>query len=502
MSDRPLPENMNDWPDSYLALFGVGQVFGARELKKAYTRLIRFYKPEHYPAEFSRIREAYDQLLPWASSASPLVTPEETLPPPRTEPTLEQGQEGGEHSEFPEPTMIVRPEIADEERSESSESVNVPGEEPLSAGPPPLPQRTGDDFWRYAGQGDYEAARAGLIMETLRRPSEEINYHRLYWIGMVQPALETGASPAHWLCEGLRATGGSQRLLDALGTHLSRQADPELVASLADVLAGLADDHQFAFLQAAAWRRLLSDRRWQTVADQFPGAKSRLANSPAIWLGMVRLIADFAGWEKVNLAGIDLMKTCVRELRELDYLALQRPETFDRQDFLRALVKSASGDDSNSVMAELRRLVRKEWPADIDHVRGELHQLASSISRFPNRWSNRFEEAGPAINATLCQVYHLLLQLHGETGGDSVEPVSSEEGREIVNALRNVAPYARYREKILDYCLDTYSPPESLIEHLAARFAKRQSDEPPLEEQLLSDWSLRLICLAHRFFHS
>ena len=37
-----------------------------RDLRKAYLRLIRSYKPEHSPEEFKRIREAYESTLPLA----------------------------------------------------------------------------------------------------------------------------------------------------------------------------------------------------------------------------------------------------------------------------------------------------------------------------------------------------------------------------------------------------------------------------------------------------
>ena len=34
-----------------------------RDLKRAYTRLIRAYKPEQHPEQFRRIREAYETAL-------------------------------------------------------------------------------------------------------------------------------------------------------------------------------------------------------------------------------------------------------------------------------------------------------------------------------------------------------------------------------------------------------------------------------------------------------
>ena len=44
--------------------------------------------------------------------------------------------------------------------------------------------------------------------------------------------------------------------------------------------------------------------------------------------------------------------------------------------------------------------------------------------------------------------------------------------------------------------------PEAIAEVLGPRYSKKFPQEASLEELVSSDWPLRLVCLAHRFYHS
>src|SRR5438309_11363612 len=60
MSESALPNDPNQWPIDPYELLGVERTADARELRRAYTRLIRVFKPEQFPEQFRRIREAYE----------------------------------------------------------------------------------------------------------------------------------------------------------------------------------------------------------------------------------------------------------------------------------------------------------------------------------------------------------------------------------------------------------------------------------------------------------
>jgi len=66
-----------DWsllPHAPLAFFGLAESFDRKELKRAYNRLLRQFKPEKHPQEFQRIRAAYELLdnqLRYGAAATP-----------------------------------------------------------------------------------------------------------------------------------------------------------------------------------------------------------------------------------------------------------------------------------------------------------------------------------------------------------------------------------------------------------------------------------------------
>src|SRR4051812_38918873 len=80
MSVPDLPDDMADWPTDPFALLGVTPGASGADVKRAYTRLLRRFKPEHHPDQFRRIREAYEACQERA--AWPRDDPVEVSPPP------------------------------------------------------------------------------------------------------------------------------------------------------------------------------------------------------------------------------------------------------------------------------------------------------------------------------------------------------------------------------------------------------------------------------------
>lgn len=62
MSDESAHVDWNLLPHAPLAFFGLAESFDRKELKRAYNRLLRQFKPEKHPQEFQRIRAAYELL--------------------------------------------------------------------------------------------------------------------------------------------------------------------------------------------------------------------------------------------------------------------------------------------------------------------------------------------------------------------------------------------------------------------------------------------------------
>jgi hypothetical protein len=61
MSDH-LSDDMSKWPSDPYVLLGVERDADEKTVRRAYTRLIRRFRPEHHPNEFQQIREAYERV--------------------------------------------------------------------------------------------------------------------------------------------------------------------------------------------------------------------------------------------------------------------------------------------------------------------------------------------------------------------------------------------------------------------------------------------------------
>ena len=62
-----LPEDPSRWPNDPFELLNLERSVDARTAKRAYFKLIRRFKPDRFPVEFQKIREAYESVQGWLS---------------------------------------------------------------------------------------------------------------------------------------------------------------------------------------------------------------------------------------------------------------------------------------------------------------------------------------------------------------------------------------------------------------------------------------------------
>ena len=155
MSEHTLPEGLSRWPKNPYTLLGVAPGVNDRDLRRAYTRLIRTYKPEHFPEHFRRIREAYEAVqgrvqfhAAFETPTDPPSPPAEKRPTPRPTPPADTAN--------PDPPAVERP------------------------APPRTLEEELDDAWHYAVEGDEAGAYAHLLHLLDRYPNRSEICIRLY----------------------------------------------------------------------------------------------------------------------------------------------------------------------------------------------------------------------------------------------------------------------------------------------------------------------------------
>lgn len=243
-------------PDHPLEFFGLSTPLERDALKRAYTRLVRRFKPDHHPEEFMRIRAAYEQLDDRLRYAEGGGFGAPSSAPPRPPDTGSSGRPPGS------PTRGGAP--------------------PESPAPPPL------DAAALVRELGPAAARSRLADDARRHPAA--------WcaVALLDDVLSSEALAMHRaLIEGARVSGGDHAVLSLLYALLREELAPKDAAA---VLVGLAEatagnGREGGFSPARYW--YLTDHVWVGLVSRV-----RFAAFQALLERCARLVGEAgrAGW--------------------------------------------------------------------------------------------------------------------------------------------------------------------------------------------------------------
>jgi hypothetical protein len=237
VSESHLPDDLAQWPDDPFAVLGVRRGVGPRELRKAYTSLIRVFKPEHRPDHFRRIREAFEAIQRYAVFFTPNSDAEPTPgPQPNTETSSVESRERDAPEDAPRATPVL-----------------------VSA----------DDLWNRAVWGETVEAYRAFVAELDRSPARTELYARLYWLATVEPEVDPHQPAAEWLTRGLSATGLSGMLLELYGTELLDNPAEALMPRATRLLSGNHSVRDLAAYARIRWQALARAGQWSAIREEF-----------------------------------------------------------------------------------------------------------------------------------------------------------------------------------------------------------------------------------------
>ncbi len=512
MNETSLPDDMAQWPRDPFRLLGVRPGGDKLELRRAYTRLIRRFKPEHFPDQFRRIREAYEiaqarshwvESLREDSPAIEIIAPapmiEPSAPPDfnrSTAPGAAPTDEASQFEDHPAPESRDEPLPAD------------PTETPTFAGRLPSPrhghprdraQRL-DDLWRQACRGEIAAAYAGLVemAESTGSPEEDL-FLRLYWLLVAAPGVEPFRSAQDWLEQALRQHGFTRRLGSIYAEELRRHPAPLAILS-PDDLARLP--HVGQGLQTALrarWRAAGRFGAWQIIDADLRAIESRVAiESPSEWLHLLYSAVELSAWS-VEPEGVTKME----HWREsLEMAALGHRERFGLLDNLDSLLS----------LAPMWRICQKRWPnspiteivqsiwIDSEQATPRLAEMvASKLSDNPTRQLARLDQIGDGRPALLA---HVAKALGVACGNSSVSHDTPGGDAFLTSLVKRFTltwqgkKYSRQRARLLEFCCRERLSPETLADRIECNFKLSKSFRTELANQLRADLSLRCVYLA------
>ena len=473
-----LPDDMRHWPSDPFQLLGVPRNVAPRDLKRAYTRLIRDYKPEHAPEQFRRIREAYEHVRQFAEiygafqSAAPVQSCEED------ETATCEIVRSNQRSE-PDPPRT-------RERTKSLE-------EQL------------DECWERAINGDEPKAYRTLEQLHAQAPHDARIGVRLYWLLTMAPQLDRGRSPGDWLAAGLRRNGLSGPMRELYRRELAANPAEALSRRCIELIDALPVANGVAELLEWRWNAIAqSEQGAELIAADLAKFRERIVSQDEeTWARLVFAAVDRVAFMH-SYAARDLMVYCERDLRGRRHLHLRLSAALDRYELLldivnksRTLVRRGS-----QCHADFVDVLNRSWATPIEELRPRLMAYLATIAGRPGQALRDFDVIQQASSPLLEQFDRTLKALDwitdppadGRTPGDIAELVLSF-ARDTPGAK-----YSEWRTPLLDFCLREVIMPKQVAAALAERDDYQLSAEQHLSQAAEKDLPLVCVCHACRLF--
>lgn len=501
MTDPPLPADLSGWPADPCRLLGVGPGASARDVRAAYTRLIRFYKPEHYPREFERLRAAYEALV----AGAPLPPPR---PAPPARPAADPSPAPNPARRAPHPVRrALRPPEPEPERE------RVSG---MAVGRPIAVDREVAALWETAAREGADSAYGPLARIAEHYPRHAGLYARLYWLRRADSRVDPNRWPVDWLFAGLARTRLDRTLVELLAAEVRRDPGVACRPDCRQLLESDADPAALAAFLAVRWEGLLRTCDWAAVAEEMRQTRDRvLAGGEGEWLALMGRVWDWVAWEA---RGADqLRRLCARQIEALEHLAVREPYWFDRADALRATVRACIGFwDEGKDATLFCRVVRDGSRQPFAEVHDSVEGLIARIAAEPRKWLNTLSgRSGPPYPALAH--FGTLLDRYAADGHPLLLPADliahgGRALRRMINDLGRAPGWARMfggctnyravRGQLLDLCLREDIGAEIVADHLPARPVAGCRWADALAEAVQKDWPLRYVVCACRLFRA
>jgi len=469
-----LPDDLALWPADPNMVLGVDSSADETTLRRAYTRLVRRFKPEQFPEQFRRVREAYDRAL-------------ETMQQRQFWAEIEQSEEKESDSATVEESVAAVVEASAESPVEKSPSHHKPTQQ--------------EDGWKKLAQVSPTHAYRRFVREVATQPADA-TYLKLYWLLKLWPNVHD-RHPCDWLIEGLTRNSD---LRGPLWERYRREVHdrPEEVQSLRfeQWLKTTGNLERLAALLTVRWESLARLGAWSTLVTDVNVYRPRFAlHDQSRWgylLGTAMSVLPFSNEKQADVAGREILAE-IEEFYSVNsshqYLLDQVEETSS----IAAALQNAERDIA--IPRELVRLTRAARLRPFPVLRSWVESFLEDHARRPAHMLEALTSVGRFNMAVLFEFGRLLRTLEYEQGRAHLGPWRETDARQFILDFIDESPYGIYfgqlRPKLLAFCCQHHLPPE-LIAETIAEMPQYTANEEPISQWIEQDWPLRFACWAHR----
>ena len=487
MPEPPLPEDLKRWPQDPYALLGVRPGTPAKDVRKAYTRLIRYYKPEQYPEHFRRIRDAFETIQRFGEWLGPVQFDGEPIPPPIADPIPDEREPPDQPADLDFPNLEIN--------DDPLPSFSWPGGNPAP--------RTGaeDDelaqLWERACRG--EAQEAYLAMRRLvdrpGNPSEVCL--RLYWLARIAPEVDPQQPPCHWLAQGLRCGGWHGPCRDLYQREIQRCPSEALSERFAGLLQTEAPLSVLAEWLDWRWRAAAGLQRWYVITADVEAMRTRftadLDDEP--WARLLLSAIDHVAWAP----DAEIEKATQEYGSEIEKLThLHGRLDLHRLDILREMSRSWKElHRGKNLLSALLDLIPRSWTQSPFELRQPLQAGLKDLLHKPDKMLAAFDflkTRGPLVLAQLANLIDgAAYELYYRNPTLATPHDLEQTAAAFLDLVRS--EHIPPREDFFQFCLREFVLPEE-----ALRVMEGIRGCPMGIALLHEDVPIRLVCVAYRWF--
>lgn len=471
MSDLPLPDDPERWPENVFELLGAPLGADEKTLKRAYQKLIKVYRPEQYPEEFRRIREAYDtaqSITEWMASVGDLPKPEgNENSPAEDSPTEAMPNRDAMTGDRPRPSPVVA-------TYESS----------LAAA------------WLPAVDGDTAFAYRKLDALRLEHPLRHEAYLGLYWLLRLSAKLDPERQPCDWLIACMQtAASGRVAALELYRREIERRPAEALTPRCAQLLRETLLDGPIQLLADWRWRAAVRGNAWGLIREDLAALRrTRVAYEGSSWMRLLRTAVECASWSDSESAQA-LTAECLRELEQFGNAADADYEALTQLDYLRETADVVKKLRDEGISPAFCNLIAGSWSSQPMDLYVELCALVGPMLEEPAELFILLVEVGAKGPAALSRYGQIVRLLQQETERNAETFWTPETALGVVKELFNVNLFkqgytSEFRLRLLKFCLYQQLPPEAVAHVLSANHFYA-SISARIAAEIRIDWPLQ-----------
>jgi DnaJ domain len=485
MSEFHLPDDLSRWPSDPFELLGVSRNIERLELRRAYNRLIRKYKPDHSPEQFQRIRTAYDLLRNHIDEQEMISNlTDEVLQP--FDDTNRDDEATNNDAEYPE------------EKTQFS-ILDIESE--------------ADKLWKQAEQKEFLEAYRGLVELYDQTGGYEATRVRLYWLLKQVSIVDKTRDPCDWLTNRVMQQNISYQTIEIYRKEILYHPEEAISVRCDQFVRNAESIVPLSSLIQERWRAASLFDHFQLIHEDLQIFRDQLLDQdPDLWMRLLIVALTNLTWID-HLESQQMARTCNAEIDELSHLHFEFGEELWISDFLKELATErhklmTNSEASNPTIKAITRIMPAIWDRPATETRPKLLEFANRLLTAPVQVCQQLDRITDSVPVTLNYLADSFDELqcdlvaeHGKTA-DGYTFIGYWPILEFFDSF-GIVCYKDLRKNLMLFCLShAYSPQD--LNYTLSEFpeynqgASNEHYEEDLIEKIHSDRTLQLICKANR----